>query len=290
MLDDNWTKSGRRPDDVRQELSDGLEHRLLDVAPPTGLELAGVPGETVAFWMGGLPGRLRMLLEHIHYFAGIVFIAVAALLPIIDPFAGAPIYLAMTSELTPPERARMAKLVALNSFALLLASILVGAYVLDFFGVSIPAVQVAGGLVVCALAWSLLNGPASPEVSASVNRPTRDSMTQRAFYPLTMPLTVGPGSISVAITLGANPPRGLRALLTTTLAHVVGVLITVLAIYLCYRYADRLVRRLGTTGTNIMIRLTAFILLAIGTQIIWNGTRTMLGSVLHPPASAAPSH
>jgi multiple antibiotic resistance protein len=228
-----------------------------------------------------------MLLERIHYFAGIVFIAVAALLPIIDPFAGAPIYLAMTSELTPPERVRMAKLVALNSFVLLIASILVGAYVLDFFGVSIPAVQVAGGIVVCALAWSLLNGPTTPEVSDSVNRPTHDSITQRAFYPLTMPLTVGPGSISVAITLGANPPRGLRAVLATTIAHVIGVMITALVIYLCYRYADRLVRRLGKTGTNIMIRLTAFILLAIGTQITWNGARAMLNGVLHPSANTA---
>ena len=229
-----------------------------------------------------------MLLEHIHYFVGIVFIAVAALLPIIDPFAGAPIFLAMTSELTRPERARMANLVAVNSFALLLASILIGAYVLDFFGISIPAVQVAGGIVVCAFAWSLLNGPITPAVSASVDPPTHDSITQRAFYPITMPLTVGPGSISVAITLGANPPRDLRALLITTLAHVVGVLITVLAIYLCYRYADRLVRRLGATGTNIMIRLTAFILLAIGTQIIWNGVHTMLYGVFHASAGSAP--
>ena len=228
-----------------------------------------------------------MLLERIHYFAGIVFIAVAALLPIIDPFAGAPIFLAMTSGLSRDERARTAKLVTLNSFALLLASILIGAYVLDFFGVSIPAVQVAGGLVVCALAWSLLNGPTTPEVSPSTATP--DSLTQRAFYPLTMPLTVGPGSISVAITIGANPPRDLRALLTTTLAHVVGVLITVLAIYLCYRYADRLVRRLGKTGTNIMIRLTAFILLAIGTQIIWNGMHTMLDGVIHQSAGPAPT-
>ncbi len=222
-----------------------------------------------------------MILEHIHYFAGIVFIAVAALLPIIDPFAGAPIYLAMTSELTETERARMAKLVAINSFVLLLASILIGAYVLDFFGVSIPAVQVAGGIVVCAFAWSLLNGPTTQEV-ATDKRPTHDSITQRAFYPITMPLTVGPGSISVAITLGANPPPGLRALLITAVAHVVGVLITAVVIYLCYRYADRLVRRLGATGTNIMIRLTAFILLAIGTQIAWNGARTLLNGVLHP--------
>jgi multiple antibiotic resistance protein len=135
----------------------------------------------------------------------------------------------------------------------------------------------------------LLNGPATHEVSASSGTSTPESLTQRAFYPLTMPLTVGPGSISVAVTLGANPPRGLRALLITTLAHVVGVLITALAIYLCYRYADRLIRRLGRTGTDIMIRLTAFILLAIGAQIIWNGAHTMLDGVLHPPVVATPA-
>jgi multiple antibiotic resistance protein len=254
-----------------------------------GLELIGIARDTVSAKSYVIPAAPRhMLLERIQYFAGIVFIAVAALLPIIDPFAGAPIYLAMTTGLSPEERARTAKLVALNSFVLLLASILIGAYVLDFFGVSIPAVQVAGGFVVCAFAWSLLNGPTTPEVAAS-NRAAPDSLTQRAFYPLTMPLTVGPGSISVAVTLGANPPRNLRALLITTLAHVMGVLITALAIYLCYRYAARLVRRLGKTGTNIMIRLTAFILLAIGTQIIWNGARTMLEGVLHPGAGATPT-
>ncbi len=227
-----------------------------------------------------------MFLARIHYFADTVFVAVAALLPIINPFGGAPIFLAMTSGLTAAERARTAKLVALNSFVLLLASILVGAYVLDFFGVSIPAVQVAGGAVVCAFAWSLLNGPITPTVAAPTHSASSDSITQGAFYPITMPLTVGPGSISVAITLGANPPRGLRALLPTILAHFVGVLITCIVVYFCYRYADRLIRRLGKTGTNIMIRLTAFILLAIGAQIVWNGASAMLNGVLHPGALA----
>ena len=228
------------------------------------------------------PLRLSMLLTHIHDFAGTVFIAVAALLPIVDPLGGTPIYLAMISGLMPPERARMAKLVALNSFALLLASMLAGAYVLHFFGISIPAVQVAGGLVVCAIAWSLLNRPSTPVVSARPDSSTRESLTQRAFYPLTMPLTVGPGAVSVAVTLGADPPPGLSAWLVTTLAHVIGVLITAAAIFLCYRYADRLVARLGSTGTHILMRLTAFIMLAIGTQIIWNGVRAMLATVLQP--------
>lgn len=236
-----------------------------------------------------LPKLAIMILTRLHYLSGVVFVVVATLLPIINPFGGAAFFLAMTPGLTPPERARTAKLVALNCFVLLLASILLGAYVLDFFGISIPAVQVAGGIVVCSLAWSLLNEPVNPPMSTPETAATPDSLKQRAFYPIAMPLTVGPGSMSVAITLGANPPRDLRAILPTTLAHVAGVLITCVTIYLCYRYADGLMRRMGKTATNIAIRLTAFILFAIGTQIVWNGASTMLHHVLQPnrPATAS---
>jgi multiple antibiotic resistance protein len=207
------------------------------------------------------------------HFGSVVMLAVGALLPIVDPLGGAPIYLAMTVGLTSAERSRMAKAVAINSFLLLLASALVGAYVLDFFGVSIPSVQVAGGIVVCMIAWSLLNSPNSPPALErnAPQTPTADDLSQQAFYPMTMPLTVGPGSISVALTLGANPPPGFRPLLATALAHALGILLVALSVFLCYRYADRILRRLGPTGTSVVVRLSAFILLCIGVQIGWNG-------------------
>jgi multiple antibiotic resistance protein len=223
-----------------------------------------------------------MLLDDVRHFAETALVAIAALLPIVDPLGGAPIYLVMTAGLLPAERTHMAWLVAINSFVLLVASVLVGAYVLDFFGVSIPAVQVAGGFIVCAIAWSLLTSPSTPAVSERSTAAGADALSQRAFYPITMPLTVGPGSISVAMTLGANPPKGIRSLVTTALAHVLGVFVVAVSIYLCYRYADRILRKLGTTGTNVLIRLTAFILFCIGVQIMWNGLRTLLMSVLRP--------
>jgi multiple antibiotic resistance protein len=223
-----------------------------------------------------------MFLDDAQHFAETALVAIAALLPIVDPLGGAPIYLVMTTGLTPLERARMAQLVAINSFVLLVASVLVGAYVLDFFGVSIPAVQVAGGFIVCAIAWSLLTSPSTPAVSERSTTASSEALSQRAFYPITMPLTVGPGSISVAMTLGANPPRGIRSLVTTAFAHVLGVFVVAVSIYLCYRYADRILRKLGTTGTNVLIRLTAFILFCIGVQIMWNGLRTLLLSLLKP--------
>src|SRR5262245_17842044 len=155
---------------------------------------------------------------------------------------------------------------------------LVGAYVLDVFGLSIPSVQVAGGMVVCAFAWSLLNRPDSPGTASQIAESpvASDDLSQRAFYPLTLPLTVGPGSMSVALTLGANPEQGLRSKLVTAVAHTVGILIVALAVYLCYRHADRIVNQLGPTGTGVVVRLSAFILLCIGVQIIWNGVRALL--------------
>ena len=220
------------------------------------------------------------ILGAILHFGSIVMLAVGALLPIVDPLGGAPIYLAMTTALTSDERSRMAKSVAINSFILLFASTLIGAYVLDFFGLSIPAVQVAGGIVVCLVGWSLLNSPnTQPAVDRSAApAPTSDDLSQQAFYPMTMPLTVGPGSISVALTLGANPPAGFRSLLLTAVAHTVGILLVAIGVYLCYRYADRILRKLGPTGTGVVVRLTAFILLCIGVQICWNGVHALIAN------------
>jgi multiple antibiotic resistance protein len=215
---------------------------------------------------------LRLLLETI-------LLAIGALFPIVDPLGAAPIFLAMTIGLPPEQRILAAKAVAVNSFLLLLASALVGAYVLDFFGLSIPAVQVGGGIVVCAIAWSLLHAPNAPATlardPASAPLPLVD-LRQQAFYPLTMPLTVGPGSISVALTLGANPERGARSLIVTAIGHLIGIFIVALSVYLCYRYADRLLKRMGPTGTSVVVRLSAFILLCIGVQICWNGVHGLL--------------
>src|SRR5580765_184546 len=158
--------------------------------------------------------QLTSLMPAILKFGSVIFLTVGALLPIVDPLGNAPIYISMTSGLTPEQRRRMAKSVAINSFLLLLASTLVGAYVLDFFGLSIPAVQVTGGIVLFAMGWQMLNNtntvPTRERTDASGY--TAGYLRERAFYPMTMPVTVGPGSISVALAIGANPPQDFRPL------------------------------------------------------------------------------
>ena len=223
-----------------------------------------------------------MLIADLRQFIESILLAVAALLPIVNPLGAAPVYLAKTVDLTAAEHADLARRVAINCFVLLLASILVGAYVLDFFDLSVPVVQVAGGFVVCSLAWSLLNQPDEPiewvhDAAKGIDRP---DVRTRAFYPLTMPLTIGPGSISVAITIGANQSHGVRSFIVDSLAHATGALIVAIVIFVTFRYADRILRRLGPTGTAVLLRLSAFILLCIGVQIAWNGVSALVRTVL----------
>jgi multiple antibiotic resistance protein len=202
-----------------------------------------------------------------------VLLVVAALFPIVNPLGNAPIYLAMTSDYVPEERASLARRVAVNSFVLLVASVAIGTYVLEFFGLSVPVVQVGGGLVVSTLGWRLLQG------TGAVDTPppgTAAGHRNVAFYPLTMPLTVGPGSISVAITIGANHPDSVRSLLINIPATLIGVTLVSGTVFVAFRYSDRLSRIIGETGMSVLLRLSAFILLCIGVQIVWNGASALL--------------
>jgi multiple antibiotic resistance protein len=202
----------------------------------------------------------------------------AALLPIVNPFGGAPVFLAMTADCTPELRATIAKRIAVNAFLLLLGSASIGTYVLDFFGLSVAVVQVAGGIVVCATGWELLRAE-SVAKSSPGPPPGAAEIASRAFYPLTLPITVGPGTISVAITIGANHPRNVQSLLVNGTADIIGAALIAATVFLCYHYADRLLRVLGETGTSVLVRLSAFILFCIGVQIFWNGANALLATV-----------
>jgi multiple antibiotic resistance protein len=155
----------------------------------------------------------------------------------------------------------------------------IGSHVLEFFGITLPVVRIAGGLVVTAFAWKLLHSGADPDPppatagAGGAGIAGKPVSIDDAFYPLTLPLTVGPGSIAVAITLGSQRPNAAEPAEFVLLAGaaILGLIAIVATVYVCYRYADRLVSVLGDSGTNVMVRLSAFILLCIGIQIIWGG-------------------
>ena len=202
-----------------------------------------------------------------------VLLVFAALFPIVNPLGGAPIFLAMTSRCDHDERALLARRVTVNAFVLLVASVATGTYVLEFFGLSVPVVQLAGGVVVSTMGWRLLQDPGAIDRPSTTKAPRSGNI---AFYPLTLPLTVGPGSISVAITIGANHPYSVRSLLINVPAILIGVTLVAATVFVAYRYADRLSRMIGETGMGVVLRLSAFILLCIGVQIAWNGASALL--------------
>ncbi len=208
-----------------------------------------------------------------------LFLILSALFPIVDPLGGSPIFLAMTRDYLPSTRRALSWRIAVDSFFLLVGSYFIGTHILSFFGISLPVVQVGGGLIVISTGWTLLkqgNDLEQKEMKQSIqpNDPFRN-----AFYPLTLPLTVGPGSISVAITLGANAPHHQGFNLLGILTAIVGSLLLAASIFLCYGFSDRLGRVLGPTGMTVIIQLTSFLLVCIGVQILWNGARALLGSV-----------
>lgn len=206
-----------------------------------------------------------------------LLLILSALFPIVNPLGGSPVFLALTHDYPTAARRALARQVAVNSFVLLVSSFLVGTHILNFFGISIPVVQVGGGLVVISNGWAMLKQKEEPDRGRDVQkRVDLTDIFRNAFYPLTLPLTVGPGSISVAITLGANLPHHFGANLLSILATVVGSAIVAVSIYICYGFADRLAAAVGESGMGIILRLSSFLLVCIGVQIMWNGVSTLM--------------
>lgn len=208
-----------------------------------------------------------------------LLLAIAAVLPILNPPASAPVFVSLTHELDSRTHKALARRIGKNVALMLIVAMLIGTYVLDFFGVSLPIVRVAGGLIVAFTAWGILYGPqtATDERTQMAQSLSADNVRIQAFYPMTFPLTCGPGSIAAAITVGASLHSHRWALSASNFAGgLVGMVLVGLSVLLTYRYADRLLRPLGEVGLVVFLRLSAFILLCVGVQIFWDGAAELL--------------
>jgi multiple antibiotic resistance protein len=204
----------------------------------------------------------------------------AGLFPIVNPLEGAPFFLGLTAGLPSSERRALAGKAAVNGFALLLGSMALGPGMLEVFGIQLPVVRIAGGLVVAALGWKLLSQEQWSDHAAG--HQAESARRVGSFYPLTMPLTVGPGSMSVAITIGSRKPadsRGLTDLAENATGALLGLIAIAISIYLAYRFAENIARLLGETGLEVLVRLSAFILMCIGIEIVWSGYSTLTSAV-----------
>jgi multiple antibiotic resistance protein len=212
----------------------------------------------------------------------------SALLPVVNPLGSALVFLGLVG-IVPPEVYRsLARRIAINTILFFAVIELLGSAVLSFFGISLPIVQVAGGLVLAAMGWSLLNekdpqstvNQAQQEVTDNEAAKSR-SLEQGVFYPLTFPVTAGPGCIVVMLTLSAHASK--KTISENVVAHV-GLLLAVIVlsalIYVCYAYAPQITSKISPSTAHGILRVVAFILLCIGVQIAWNGAATLIETVL----------
>jgi multiple antibiotic resistance protein len=212
----------------------------------------------------------------------------SALLPVVNPLGSALVFLGLVGNAPIETYRALARRIAVNTVIFFAAIELIGSSLLGFFGISLPIMQVAGGIVLAMIGWSLLNQkdstPSPEKTEAAVPAVTQeqiDSLRERAFYPFTFPITAGPGCIVIMLTLSfhARQPR-----ITETVLSYVGLFIAAVtlsaSVYLCYAYAPKIARSVPPSTAHGILRVIAFILFCIGVQIGWNGVSDLLKTVI----------
>ena len=218
--------------------------------------------------------------SHISWFIQGLILVPLTLLPIINPLASAPVF-AATVGTNRTLAQQLARQVAINAWFVLLVSMLIGSYVLALFGISLPVVRIGGGLLVAATAWRMLHhteeDDALAEAVENATEVSQADVIQRSFFPITFPLTTGPGTIAASIALSANvPPDPVKYALGVAVAAC-GAAIVSVTLYFIFKNSVAVLARLGRIGTLVMIRMTAFILLCIGIEIMWTGWAQLNG-------------
>ena len=206
-------------------------------------------------------------------------LAFSALLPLINPLGSAFVFLGLVGIVPSPVYKSLARRITINTILFLAVIEIIGSTILSFFGVSLPIVQVSGGLVIAAIAWTLLNSDDSQSSARQLDSKVdvlsaelEGGLREKTFYPFTFPVTAGPGTIVTMLTLSAHVPRG--SITGSVLAHLGIFLASVVLcalVYLCYAYAPQIARAVPPSTAHGILRVIAFILLCIGVQIAWNG-------------------
>lgn len=214
-------------------------------------------------------------------------IVLPALISIVNPVSSAFIFRAVTAAYTHDDRLRLVRLIATYSFLVMIVALLAGSAVLGFFGISIGALRVAGGLVVAINAWQLLTAPEEREARKQEQAIPAGDPGQIAFFPLTMPFTTGPGTISVAVALGAQRPAVGHGLLPFMAGATAAIVVMAGIVWIVFGAAERIGDRIGPAASRTITRLFAFLLICIGVQILVNGIEDVLRPFLLDTLRAA---
>lgn len=215
-------------------------------------------------------------------------IAFSVLLPLINPLGSALVFLGLVGDAPPKVYHSLARRIAINNVIFLAIIELLGAGILNFFGISLPIVQLSGGIVIAVMGWSVLNEKNATANSRHKQEETdvRDEirakdLEQKAFYPYTFPVTSGPGTLVAVLTLTAHISE--HTVAKNVLAHIgifLAIVVLSLLVYFSYAYAPKITKVIPPNTAHGILRVIAFILLCIGVQIAWNGLSVLLAQVL----------
>jgi|HubBroStandDraft_1064217.scaffolds.fasta_scaffold225495_1 multiple antibiotic resistance protein len=214
-----------------------------------------------------------------HPFLNMIFVGFLSLFPAVNPIGSAFIVDPLLMGLSMPQRRSAAKRITLYCFLICTVSLLVGSYILKLFSISIPVVQMAGGIMICRMGWILLTSDDGIKGSKETAQPQRDpgDIDNILFYPLSFPMSTGAGTISVLLTLSAHGEDSVLATHLMNLgALMVSIFLICLLIYICYANTPRLIRKLGPRGEQIVNRLSAFLVFCIGMQIFSSGIMALV--------------
>lgn len=198
-------------------------------------------------------------------FFELIFITVAALLPIVNPFSTAPLFLAITEGHGESSRREQAKMGVIYMVGILTAFLLAGTLIINFFGISLPGVRIAGGILIGRVAFRMLYPPDRVELTPEEEKESKKK-TDISFFPLAMPSLSGPGSIAVTISLAT-----LAKNVWEYLAIFIGILILAVSVFYTLRLSSNLTRFLGVNGIHAMTKIMGFIIFCIAVQFIVNG-------------------
>lgn len=213
-----------------------------------------------------------------------ILICYAALFPVLNSLGNSLLFNSITYPLEATVKKRLARKIAVNAFLLLIGVLFIGIWILKLFGIGIPIVQVAGGAIVATRGWMIMNtGAGGVNSGGSQIIQDEPSAMSSAFFPLTLPMTAGPGCIATAITLGAEAQDSPQKLIRIIdyVGYSFGIVLAALTIYFAYHYAGYLMRNLKENGRMVIMKLSAFITLCIGLTIVWKGVQGLIAFYIH---------
>ncbi|WP_316801988.1 MarC family protein [Pedobacter nototheniae] len=217
----------------------------------------------------------------IHSFIHLLFIGIITLFPVVNPIGSAFIVSPYFAHLNNEDKKRAVKRITLYAFCICTVSLFGGHYILELFGISIPVIQLAGGIMICKMGWEFLssddNAKTDSDPTDALPKSEYHNIENKLFYPITFPVTTGAGTLSVLFTLSAHSAtKNFTEYLINTGAIILAVIVMCILIYIFYLNTKRIINYLGSSGEKIINRITAFLIFCVGLQIAISGIEALI--------------